>query len=300
MLSATAMSTASRPTARRTRLLGGVMGLSAMLGAVGFGGCGTTRGHHATEQLILSDAVDRSVSTIDFRPLAGRSVYLDTSYLRNVKSAGFVNADYVTSALRQQIAASGCRLEDKEADAELIIEARMGTLGADDHRVTFGVPENNALNSTVSLIPNAPSVPQIPEIAVARRDAREAAAKIAAFAYDRETRQAVWQSGISQSASTARDTWIMGVGPFQGGSIRDDTRLAGSKLIRFGKRVTRPSGPTRNRPPVDYTAEMEFRDGYPVQDASGPATGLLEGDLDLANESAAEIAGNSAAEQLRR
>tara|TARA_R110002074_G_scaffold14539_1_gene49977 strand:+ start:12086 stop:13087 length:1002 start_codon:yes stop_codon:yes gene_type:complete len=246
-----------------------------------FSGCGTTKEQQATEQLLLSDAVDRSVSTIDFRPLSGEKVYLDTSYLRSVKATTFVNADYVTSALRQQVIAAGCYLQDSSADADIIIEARIGTLGYDDHRVTLGVPENNAINSTVSLFPGAPSVPQIPEIAVARRDNREGAAKVAAFAYDRETREAVWQSGISQSRSTARDTWVMGVGPFQGGSIRDETRLAGTKLVRFGRRSTGSPPKVFSRPPVDYTAETRFDGGFPVlpdenQDMIGG--GLLPGE----------------------
>lgn len=249
-------------------------------------GCGTTREHQATEQLLLSDAVDRSVSTIDFRPLSGEKVFLDTSYLRSIKSNSFVNADYVTSALRQQIMAAGCLMQDSSKDANIVIEARIGTLGADDHRVTFGVPENNAIGSAASLLSNAPAIPNVPEIAIARRDAREGAAKIAAFAYDRETKQAVWQSGISQSRSTARDTWVMGVGPFQAGSIRKETRLAGTKLLKFGRSISGSPPQTFERPPVDYTAETRFDGGWPVlspvtgSSNSGmlPGTGLVPGD----------------------
>jgi hypothetical protein len=249
-------------------------------------GCGTTREHKATEQLLLSDAVDRSVSTIDFRPLSGEKVFLDTSYLRSTKSDSFVNADYVTSSLRQQIMAAGCLMQESSNEADVVIEARIGTLGSDDHRVTFGVPENNAIGSAASFIPGAPTVAQIPEIAVARRDAREGAAKIAAFAYDRVTREAIWQSGISQSRSTARDTWVMGVGPFQAGSIRNETRLAGSKLVKFGRKVTGSPPKSFERPPVDYTAETRFDGGYPVlaspHTGNGrgmiPGAGLVPGD----------------------
>ena len=221
----------------------------------------------------MSDAVDRSVSQIDFRPLSGQKVYLDTSYLRHVKGESFVNSEYVTSALRQQIVASGCLIQDTLADADVVIEARLGTLGLDDHRVTFGLPENNAISSAVSLIPNAPSIPAIPEVALARRDAQEAAAKVAAFAYNRHTRQPIWQSGVNYSLATARDTWVLGVGPFQGGSIRDDTKLAGSK-IRFnvGDGIVAKQ-PEYARPKVDYTAEIAFDEGWPVgqprKDAAG-------------------------------
>ncbi|MGV3483760.1 MAG: DUF6655 family protein [Planctomycetaceae bacterium] len=226
-------------------------------------GCGTTKLQEATEQLVLSSAVDRSISMIDFRALADQRVYLDTTYLKNIKTPTFVNADYVTSALRQQIMAAGCYLQDEKDQADIIIEARIGTLGADDHRVTYGIPENNGLSSAASLIAQTPT-PSIPEIAVARRDAREGAAKIAAFAYERETRTPIWQSGISQSIATSRNTWVMGVGPFQGGSIREGTHLAkGSHRGGASRPGASPSG-TYERPVVEHTAEVRYDQGWPV------------------------------------
>lgn len=226
-------------------------------------GCGTTRVHEATEQLVVSDAVDRSIQHMDFRPLSGRKVYLDTSYLRQVKGQGFVNAEYVISGLRQQILAAGCLIQDSSNEAEVIIEARIGALGSDDHLVTYGLPENDTLNNAAQLIPGTPRLPAMPEMAIAKREAREAAAKIAAFAYDRETRKPIWQSGVRHSTATAKDTWVLGIGPFQGGSIREKTKLAGSRF-QFGRR-SRTSSPAGqfDRPAVDYTAETRFNQGWP-------------------------------------
>ena len=238
-------------------------------------GCGTTREHRATEQLVVSDAVDRSIQDMDFRPLSGRKVYLDTSYLRQVKGEGFVNAEYVISGLRQQILGAGCLIQDSSKEADVIIEARIGALGADNHLVTYGLPENNALNNAARLLPNAPALPSVPEIAVARREAREAAAKIAAFAYDRETRQPIWQSGVRHSIATAKDTWVMGIGPFQGGSIREKTKLAGSRF-RFGRRSRNSSlAGDFERPPVDYSAETRFNQGWPDFSGVGHGPGML-------------------------
>ncbi len=239
---------------------------AALLVAVG---CGTTRERDATNQLVMSDAVDRSIRAIDFRPLAGRKVYLDTSYLRHVKGQGFVNSEYVTSALRQQVLASGCLMQDTNQEADVIIEARIGTLGMDDHRVTFGVPENNGLASALRLIPDAPTVPVIPELAIARRDAREAAAKVAAFAYDRETRKPIWQSGVKHHLATARDTWVLGVGPFQGGSIREQTKLAGSQITVGGRTATGAKGRFYERPRVDYNSQVLFDKGWPLGNSEG-------------------------------
>ena len=238
-------------------------------------GCGSTREREATTQLVMSDAVDRSISVIDFRPLAERKVYLDTSYLRHVKGQGFVNSEYVTSALRQQIMAGGCLLQDTQQEADVIIEARIGVLGLDDHRVTYGVPENNALSSAIRLIPNAPTVPVIPELALARRDAREAASKVACFAYDRETRKPIWQSGVRHSLATAKDTWVLGVGPFQGGTIREQTKLAGSKIKIGPKNPTGSPAQYYERPAVDHSANVRYNNGWPILNGFGTNRELL-------------------------
>jgi hypothetical protein len=227
-------------------------------------GCGTTKTQEATEQLVLSSAVDNSIAAIDFRPLTGHRVYFDDRYIKNAKPSSFVNADYVISSMRQQIMAAGCLLQDSADAAEIIIEGRIGTLGADDHRVTYGIPENNVLGVAANLVaPAAGSIPALPEISVARRDAREGAAKVAAFAYHRETRQPLWQSGISKSIATSRSTWVLGVGPFQGGSIRDSSAVA-RKEGRAGAGFVRNSADVNHRPPVNYSAEMQYERGWPL------------------------------------
>jgi hypothetical protein len=222
---------------------------------------------------------------------------LDTSYLRHVKGEGFVNSEYVTSALRQQIVAAGCLIQDANPDADVVIEARIGTLGADDHRVTFGVPENNVLASTVSLIPGSPSIPTIPEIAFARRESREAAAKIAAFAYDRETRRPLWQSGVESSLATAKDTWVFGVGPFQGGTIREQMKLAGSEIGFGAKSATGSPARFFDRPPVSYTAEVRFQQGWPLFDDGGLSAdmiGVPETEVVESEVAGSEVAGSEA------
>jgi hypothetical protein len=67
-----------------------------------------------------------------------------------------------------------------------------------------------------------------------KRDVKSAAAKIAVFAYDRETREPLWQSGVAQAGSNARDTWILGIGPIQYGSIYRGTRFAGKRIDAAG------------------------------------------------------------------
>ena len=199
-------------------------------------GCGSTKGRVATEQLLASDAVDQAVSRIDFRPLAGRMVFLDTKYLRAAstrtnRAIGFVDENYVTSSLRQQMIACGCLLQDTVDAADVVVEARLGTLGTDSREIVYGLPANNALAAAATaLSPTTPSIPAIPEISLARRDDQLAAAKIAAFAYERETRQPVWQSGLAVARSNAKDSYFLGAGPFQRGTIYEGVRYTGGAV----------------------------------------------------------------------
>jgi hypothetical protein len=218
-------------------------------------GCGTTKTRNATEQLLMSDAVDRSIAVIDFAPLAGKAVYFDTKYLVVVKGVGFVNAEYVTSALRQQMLASGCLLQDKPEDAEYVVEARIGALGTDAHDVTYGIPPSSGIAQAAEMLPNVPRVP-IPDISLARKEDLLGASKVAVFAYHRETKIPVWQSGISVATSNARDSFILGVGPVQDGTIYHGTHFAGSRMqipLLSGKRQAPPT-----RGLVSYYDEVQF------------------------------------------
>lgn len=206
-------------------------------------GCGATKSYTATDQLLMSDAVDSTISKIDFRPLGMQKVFLDTTYAAAAGKAvpgvpqpmNLVNSDYVISAVRQQMVAAGCLLAEKREDADIICEVRCGALGTDGHSVVYGIPASNALGGVGSLIPGAPpAIPAIPEIAFAKRELKSAATKVAVFAYDRVTREPIWQSGIAQAGSNARDTWFMGVGPWQYGTIYRGTRFAGKRIKGTG------------------------------------------------------------------
>jgi hypothetical protein len=202
-------------------------------------GCGSTKSRTATEQLLMSDAVDRAISQIDFHELRGQRVYFETKYIVNskdpqflatFKGLGFVNAEYIISSLRQQMVAADLRLQEKPEDADFIVEARLGAVGVDNNEIVYGIPASAPVSSSAaSLIAGTP-LPAIPEISLARKNVQVGAAKVGVFAYDRRTRRPVWQAGISQAMSEARDSWVLGVGPFQRGTIYNGTRFAGTKI----------------------------------------------------------------------
>ena len=196
-------------------------------------GCGTTTKRVATEQLLISNAIDEAVAKIDFSTLTGQRIFLDTTYLKADRSAGFVNTNYVTSALRQQLTAAGCQIFDSREQADIIVEPRVGAMGTDGHKVTYGIPKTTGLSAAASAFSGSP-IGAIPEISFAQSDAQSGIAKVVVFAYDQKTRQPVWQSGLAKAESNCTSTWLFGAGPFQKGSVYDSTRFAGRDLNEVG------------------------------------------------------------------
>jgi len=188
-------------------------------------GCGTTRTSNtvrtATEQLLISDAIDRTVQQVNFKVLEGETVFFDERHMLEVVDKG-----YLIASIRQHLLASGCVLKDKREDATYVVEPRVGAVGTDNHDLLFGIPAIQM--PQVALAPALPAA--IPEIPFAKRRDQRGVAKLAVFAYRRETGEPVWQSGIAMSESQANDIWVFGAGPFQRGTIYDRTRFAGGPV----------------------------------------------------------------------
>jgi hypothetical protein len=208
---------------RLRRLL--IVAMLAWSALVHLSGCGATRSSDttrtATEQLLISDAIDRAVQSMNLQALSGQTVFLDDTKLTDT-----VDRNYYISTLRQHLLATGCELRDKREEADFVVEARAGAIGTDRNDLLFGLPSMN-----VPQIPVVQPVPAvIPEIPIAKRKDQRGVAKIAVFAYHRATGTPVWQSGIVRQESSANDVWIFGAGPFQRGTIYEGTTFAGGAI----------------------------------------------------------------------
>lgn len=230
-------------------------------------GCGTTTQKLATEQLLVSEAVDTAVSKIDFHPLSGQKVFLDTSYIKSVKGLGFVNSDYIVSSLRQQLAGARCRLQEKREDADIIVEPRVGALGTDAHEVTYGIPQTSALATAASALTSTNVGVPLPELSIGRSDSQSGIAKVVIFAFDRESREPIWQSGIAKAESSSKNTWLLGAGPFQRGTIYDGVKFAGTVIKQKPRRQQLETGQ------VHYTQEYTFPQ---IRQASRPTESLTD------------------------
>ena len=193
-------------------------------------GCGTTKSQQATQQLLISNAVDLSISRMNFPALANKSIFLDTRFVNEAEAKGFGNGPYIISSMRQQLLTTGCQLKDEIGSAEYVLEIRIGTLGTDNHDITYGLPASTALNTAATLVTNGPGIPTLPEISFARKSDQRGIAKIVAFIYDRKLGTRVWQSGTQIARSSASNIWILGAGPFQSGTIHDGTQFAGQQI----------------------------------------------------------------------
>jgi hypothetical protein len=179
-----------------------------------------------TEQILLSAAIDRSVNGFDFNVLEGKDVYFDAQYLKGVSDEG-----YIISSIRQRLLAAGVFLKSTRDEATYVVEARAGAIGTNRQDVLIGVPQTSL--PTGAFTGGVPSV--IPEIPLAKKTHQKGVAKIAVFAFNQATGQAVWQSGTAPVTADARDTWILGTGPFQRGSIYTGTRFTGQRVAFWGE-----------------------------------------------------------------
>jgi hypothetical protein len=193
-------------------------------------GCGTSVQRGGTEQMLLSDSIDRAVDQLDLSPLADRRVFLDTKYMPVSKDNSLISPDYVTSAIRQKLTTSGCVIMTEPTQADYILEPRLGAMGADSMEVTYGIPSSGGVGQAATALAGAPALMSVPEISFGKRKANVAVSKVVVYAYHRESGVPVWQSGHAIARSDVQDSWLFGIGPVSRGSAYEGYRFAGQRL----------------------------------------------------------------------
>lgn len=196
-------------------------------------GCGTTKfsdtSRTATEQLLISSAMEDLVDEYDYSRLSGLKVF--------VKAANSTtDSDYLKSLVRQQLAANGAFVKDAEDSADYIVEIASGTVGTNRYELMYGIPE-----TTVPAIGSLTSATSIPEFALIKRTDQKAQVKVVMWAYNKTTGSIIWQSGIDTKSSQLRDRWIFGAGPFTTATYDNaGLRLGADRAIpkTFGEQIS--------------------------------------------------------------
>jgi hypothetical protein len=154
-------------------------GLSALfallLAVLGLCACTTVRESSpqrtATEQLLISTAVDRAVERMDLEIPSGTKVYVDAEQLEGS------DGKYAAAAIKERMLRSGANLADERGGADVIVQVRAGALSIDDRNTLVGIGSFDAP------VPFAGQAFRIPEIALYREKERLGVAKIAAVGY---------------------------------------------------------------------------------------------------------------------
>ena len=128
----------------------------------------------ASEQLIISTAIERSVVQLKFELPAGTRVFVETAYLD-----GYDNK-YVTGTVRDRLLREGMRLAPDRGAADAVVELRAGAMSVDERAVLLGIP---SFELPVPLAGQA----RTPELALFKKADRLGVAKIAATTFDART-----------------------------------------------------------------------------------------------------------------
>ncbi|NQV25676.1 MAG: hypothetical protein HQ518_15060 [Rhodopirellula sp.] len=227
-------------------------------------GCATTKTSNtartATEQLLLSNAIDQSLNKVDFSAMHGRRVFLDPTYLDGV------DKQYVVASLRHHLLYNGVHLAAAADQADVILEPRSGGIGTDTNESYYGIPGISLPGGLFSM----------PEIKLVTRTNQNATAKIGLAAYDAGEKSIVGGGGVTIAKATHSNWNFLGVGPFITGTMNKELKSATSKdvydpsadlprSVAFGTHS--PSQfetyahdrPTFTPPPVPGQAAVEIR-----------------------------------------
>ena len=216
--------------------------------AVYLSGCASTvtsnTARTAKEQMLLSNAVDQSLAKVDFTPLYSQNVFLEEKYLE------CVDKPYIIGSVRHRVMRAGGLIVDKAEDADIVMEVRSGGVGTDTSEAYLGTPE-------IAL----PGMLTVPEIRVAERKSQYGYAKLGLVLYDAKTKKILGDGGVALAQSNDSNSFIMGVGPFQNGSLKRDVSRARSTTPGMSRRELPTNVAFGTRSDVIQDSEIQFASG---------------------------------------
>ncbi len=172
-------------------------------------GCTSTNSSNtartATEQMLVSNAVDQSLSKVDFQAFGGRKVFVEEKYL------DCIDKNYVASSVRHRVLMQGGQIASKAEEADLILEVRSGAVGTNSSNSFLGIPQIQI-----------PGMFATPEIKLINRVNQSGTAKIGLVAYDAKTHQVLGDGGMSLAKSADNNWYVFGIGPWQNGSVKSE------------------------------------------------------------------------------
>ena len=150
--------------------------IALILAMLALGACTTVKESSpqrtATEQLLISTAVDRAIARVNLKIPAGTKVFVKADQLQSSD-----DGKYAAGEMKDRLLRNGANLVDDKGKADAIVEVRAGALSIDEKQTLVGIDTFDAP------IPFAGQAAKIPQIALYRDRVRLGVAKIAAFGY---------------------------------------------------------------------------------------------------------------------
>lgn len=161
----------------------GVLRAAALAAALALGACSTTRltepGQTATEQLIISTAVDHAVAALHPAIPTGTKVYVSDKYFDTAPGDAALYAKYAVGSVRDRLLRLGAHLVDAPAKADMVVELRTGGQSIDHDDFLVGLP---AIPIPIPLV-GTMTTPKIP---LFERDKQTGIAKLALTGYGKD------------------------------------------------------------------------------------------------------------------
>ena len=178
-------------------------GIMAVCGCTSTSTSNTAR--TATEQMLVSNAVDQSLSKVDFQAFGHRKVFVEEKYL------DCVDKNYVLSSVRHRVLLQGGQIAPKAEEADVILEVRSGAIGTSSSNSFLGIPQ-------ISM----PGLFAIPEVKLINRVNQVGMAKIGLVAFDAKTHEVLGDGGMSLAKSDDNNWYVFGIGPWQNGTVKKE------------------------------------------------------------------------------
>jgi len=139
----------------------------------------------ATEQLLVSQAMERSVSGVTVPLPDGSSVAVETAGLKDTDTA------YTRELVAGRLGLLGLRVHKKEEEANYLVRVIVQTLGTDQENSFFGIPPVTSV-----LLPFA-----LPELATYKYEHQQAVVRLRLEIFERATRRFItstrWYDGLT-------------------------------------------------------------------------------------------------------
>jgi len=168
-------------------------------------GCTTTRttdtARTGIEQLLISNAVDQTITKTALPDVLGKKVFVEEKYLDSVDKG------YIVGSLRQKLLTSGASLVDAKEGSDVTVELYSGGVGTDNVESFLGVPGLT--------VPGLPV--ELPEIRV-----YEKKSQFGTVAYDTPSGKMMFNGGTSLARADNSAWSVAGIGPFQEGTVRTE------------------------------------------------------------------------------